>query len=100
MEYRANIETRISHALQSSERAAIDFVFTEFTVGITRCQIARNRLRLGLDISMAMQQAEASVHGASNSMHRFRYSHPEFDQMTALAERLRMELNALRDCPH
>ena len=95
MENRSDIELRIRRARQSSESAAIDFVLTELTVGITRCQIARGRRQLGLDASMAIQQAQAALHSASSSMQRFRPLYPEFDQMTALAERLRMELDAL-----
>jgi len=90
------IEARIRRLAESSEQAAIQFVFTELTVGITSCQIAKKRGALSLDISQALRQGEVALHAAEKYMWKFKMMHPEFDQMIALAERLRLELDSLR----
>jgi hypothetical protein len=93
-----DLDERIKQLRQSSEDAAIDFVFSELTTGITSCQIARLRVgRMGLDGSRAMESAEEALRAAEKYMWRFKMRHREFDQMTALAERLRLELDSLRN---
>ncbi len=91
-----HFEPRISCVLKSCENVGISFVFTELTVGITSCKIARTRRHLGMEWSSAVQQAEKALLSATQSMQKFKGKFPEYDQMTALAERIRMELDELR----
>ena len=91
------LEQRIQRLRKSNEDAAIDFVFCELTTGIMNCQIARTRIEnIGVDGSHAVEDAEKALHTAEKYMWKFKMRHQEFDQMTALAERLRMELDSLR----
>jgi hypothetical protein len=92
-----DFEARINRLLQTGQQAAIDFVFSQLTVGITSCQIAKTRPDRGLDDHRALRQAQMALSTAERFMWRCRLNHSEFDQMTALAERLRLELNALTD---
>jgi hypothetical protein len=48
-----------------------------------------------MDHSDALKHAQLALDSANQFMWRFKMKHPEFDQMTALAERLRMELDSL-----
>jgi hypothetical protein len=87
----------VKQTQQSAEKTEIDFVFVELTVGITTCKIARSRRQLGLDVEEYLKHAELALSTANRSMMKFAHKHPEFDQMTALAERVRMELTALKN---
>ena len=49
----------------------------------------------GPDYSRSVERAQTALKTAERFMWRFRMKHPDFDQMTALAERLRMELAEL-----
>ncbi len=49
-----------------------------------------------MEWSSAVQQAEKALLSATQSMQKFKGKFPEYDQMTALAERIRMELDELR----
>jgi hypothetical protein len=69
----------------------------ELTVGVTTCKIARSRRQLGLDVAKFVEHAELALSTANKSMMKFTHKYPEFDQMTALAERIRMELTALKN---
>ena len=92
-----SIEERVARLLRLGEGTAVDFVLTELTTGIISCKIARTRRdKLGLDYTFTLQQAQLALYTAEKFMWRFRMKHPEFDQMTALAERLRMELDSLK----
>jgi hypothetical protein len=79
----------------ASENAGIDFVFAELTVGITFCRIVRTQRQLGLEDSATIQQAQKALAVATRSMHWLRHR-PEFERMKAQAERLRVELAALK----
>jgi hypothetical protein len=92
-----DLEDRIRQLRQSSDEAAIEFVFSELTVGITNVHIARLRAGRGLDNSRTIEEARNALQIAEKYMWQFKMRHPEFDQMIALAERLRFELNALHN---
>jgi hypothetical protein len=75
-----------------------EFVFAELELGLTFCQILRSlRVHAGPDYENAVQLAELALATAEKFMWSLRDQHYEFDQMTAQAERLRFELDALRD---
>jgi len=93
-----DIEMHIEKLRKQNEAAAIELVFSQLTVGITSCRIARTRrYNLGLDDTLAVRQAEKALAVAEKFVWKFKLKHPEFDQMIALAERLRFELEALRN---
>ena len=97
MSEQSDFEVRIKRLLQESTSTAISFVFSQLTVGITACKLARQcRSDLGLDNTFALRRAEMALHTADRFMWNFKLQHREFDQMTALAERLRFELDALK----
>jgi hypothetical protein len=97
MHDREEIEALIKSVRQSSENVAVDFVFTEITVGITSCKTARTRLRLGFDAFSAIQNAEHALGTAKKLMRRFRKSHPtEYREMMKGTEHLHGELDDLK----
>lgn len=91
-----SIDERVTRLLRTGEATAIHFVFVGLTTGIASCQIARKRRESpGPDYSRSVERAQTALKTAERFMWRFRMKHPDFDQMTALAERLRMELAEL-----
>jgi len=95
-----DIEKRINQLLRRSDEAAVNFVFSQLTIGITSCQIAKAQRRSGvLDDSAALRRAEKALRAAEKFMWRLKLQHPEFDQIMALVERLSMELDSLKSGP-
>ena len=95
-----DIEETIERLRNLSEQAALEFVFSQLTVGITSCRIAKSRrCILGMDDTRPISQAEEALAIAEKFVWKFKLKHPEFDQMTALAERLRFEIDALKNRP-
>jgi hypothetical protein len=95
-----DIEERINRLLRRSDDAAINFVFSQLTIGITSCQIAKARRRSGtLNDSAPLRRAEKALRAAEKFMWRLKLQHPVFDQIMALVERLSMELDSLKRDP-
>jgi hypothetical protein len=83
--------------LHASKRRSLDamasFVMVELEVGRTLCNVAKNyeneeRSRC------AIEKARKALETAEKYMWKLKMEHSVFDEMTALAERLRMELEA------
>jgi hypothetical protein len=90
------LEQRIQRLRESSETAAIELLFAELTVGITNCQLARKLESINMDASESLMRAEMALRLTEKYVWKFKMKHPEFDQMIALAERLRFELDSFR----
>jgi hypothetical protein len=71
-----------------------DFVMTELQVGRTLCDIAKNYSDAERS-NRAMGRAWKALETAEKYMRKLGMEHLLFDEMTALAERLRLELEAL-----
>lgn len=92
-----NIFKRMEELRRQSELTAIGLVHVEFTVARTNMNVAKSRKALGLPIDAYLHLARHALGVAEKVMWRFRTQHYEFNEMVALAERARMELEALED---
>lgn len=78
---------------RSGHDAATAVVFSEIALGMTFCRVAVNfaEERRARALSLARRAYDTAVH----YMSRVQLEHPEFNQMTAQAERLRFEIESL-----
>jgi hypothetical protein len=84
---------RLSHR---TREVALSFVFIELTTGLSSCQLIRDsRIMTKQNKAWHLAHADNAFHVAEAAMWRIEMTHYEFDQMTAMAERLRFELQAL-----
>ena len=84
--------------LHRSERRGLDamanFVMVELEVGRTLCEVAKN-YKNEEKFSRAIGKAWKALETAEKYMWKLHLEHSVFDEMTASAERLRLELEAL-----
>jgi hypothetical protein len=91
--------TRIYLELLShrSRDVAVGFVYTELVTGLSSCRLVRESTIIKKRMkAWHLNYAETVLQHAEAGMWKLKLSHPEFDQMMALAERLRFELDALQ----
>lgn len=82
---------------QRSRDVAVGFVYTELLTGLSSCRLIRESTSIdGRTKAWHLNYAETALQHAEAGMWKLKLSHPEFDQMMALEERLRFELDALR----
>jgi hypothetical protein len=85
---------RLSHR---NREIAIGFVFIELTTGLSSCELIRSsEIMTKEKKAWHLAYADKAFHVAEAAMWRIKMTHQEFDQMTATAERLRFELQALQ----
>jgi len=85
---------RLSHR---NREVAISFVYIELMTGLSSCQqIRASRVMTESQKAWHLAFAGKAFHAAEAAMWKIKMTHPEFDQMTALAERLRFELETLQ----
>ncbi len=70
-----------------------DFVMTELELGRTFCQLAKNYKNVERS-NRAVANAQKAFETAQSCMCKLRMEHAVFDEMTSLAERLRLDLEA------
>jgi hypothetical protein len=90
-----SIELHIARLLERNRKLAVDFVLTELTVGLRCCRQIRERSMNEEQKAWHAVQAKLALQVAETTMWRMKLKHPEFDQMMALAERLKFEIEAL-----
>jgi hypothetical protein len=90
------IQKYLQDLLQRSRDVMVSFVDIELQTGFTACRYLRN--------SQAMTEPKKAWHlnftkkslqDAEAAMWKLKMNHPEFDQMMALVERRRFELNTI-----
>lgn len=87
---------RIARVREDSHHAAKDFVFADLRLGLTFCEIAKKQKHLGrYEYLAGIIQGQSALDAAEKFMWRLKRRHPEFDQMMALAERLKFEIDSL-----
>ena len=87
---------RVAELRRLRDTVSGDFALSELTVGTTNCRIARSRAGLGLGTTLRLNHAKRSLHRAERFMWKLKYRGYDFNQMTAQAERLRMEIESLK----
>jgi hypothetical protein len=91
------IQISLARLSERSRDVAISFIYTELLTGLSSCRIIRNsQIIPERKKSWHYEYARKALHDAEAAMWRLKLSHPEFDQMMALAERLRFELDSLQ----
>jgi hypothetical protein len=76
---------------------AVSFVCTELLTGLSSCMFIRGVETIPeTKKAWHLASANAALQHAEAAMWRLKMSHPEFDQMMALAERLRFEVESLQ----
>jgi hypothetical protein len=92
-----SIELQLARLSERGRKVAIDFVLTELTVGLKWCRQVRENPAMSDEKKLwRLTQAGLALQVAERSMWKMKLAHPEFDQMMALAERLRFELDDVR----
>lgn len=78
---------------RSNHNATTALVFSEIALGMTFCRVAVNfaEERRAKALALARRAYDTAVH----YMSRVQLEHPEFNQLTAQAERLRFEIESL-----
>jgi hypothetical protein len=90
-------QANLERLLHRSREVAISFVFIEMMTGLSSCQLIRNsRMMTELEKAWHLAYACKALEVAEAVMWRIEMVHPEFDQMMALAERLKFEVQALQ----
>lgn len=88
-----SIERHLARLSERSRQVAIAFIFVELT-GLTRCHQVRESSSMSEGKkAWHITQARLALQVAESSMWKMKMAHPEFDQMMALAERLKFELD-------
>jgi hypothetical protein len=82
---------------QRNRDIALGFVYTELLTGLASCRLLRNgQIIQRTRKAWHLDYAKKALQDAEAGMWELKLSHPEFDQMMALAERLRFELDSLQ----
>lgn len=80
-----------------NREVAISFVIVELTTGLSSCQQIRDNETMTCEKkAWHLAHAAKSLEIAESAMWKLKMAHPEFDQMMALAERLKFEVGALQ----
>jgi hypothetical protein len=91
------LHTRLECLSQRNRDVAVGFVYTELLTGLASCRLLRNRQIIPKRrMVWHLEYAKKALQDAEAGMWELNLSHPEFDQMMALAERLRFELESLQ----
>ena len=78
----------------ANEAASVAFVSAQLDLALTFCRIARTA-RPTDHKQRSLKSARKAYNNALRYMFKLKMSHPEFDQITARAERLKLELESL-----
>jgi hypothetical protein len=92
-----SLERHIERLVERNRQLAIKFVLTELTVGLAYCREIRESSLMDRETrAWRMLQAGIALTSAETTMWKIKMAHPDFDQMMALAERLKFEVEALK----
>jgi hypothetical protein len=90
------IRINLERLSQRNRDIAVSFVYTQLLTGLASCRLLRSGLTHALTRrAWHLEYATKALQDAEAAMWKLKLSHPEFDQMMAIAERLRFELDAL-----
>jgi hypothetical protein len=78
-----------------SRSDATDLAFAELANGLNICRLLRLQPTVEASRYWKIARAQIALEVAEDSMWDLRLSHPDFNQMMALAERLRFEVESL-----
>jgi hypothetical protein len=91
------IQIKPERLSQFNHDVAVGSVYTELLTGLASCRLLRNRQIIPKKRkAWHLCYAKRALHDAEVGMWKLKLSHPEFDQMMAIAERLRFELDSLQ----
>jgi hypothetical protein len=91
------LQIRLERLSRRNRDIALGFVYTELLTGLASCRLLRNgQIILKTRKAWHLEYAKKALEDAEAGMWELKLSHPEFDQMMALAERLRFELESLQ----
>ena len=79
-----------------NEKALVKVVNAGLRFGLTNCKLARKVPHGGLSVQRQITDASNALEAAEKLMWKLKMSHPDFDQMMALCERLKLELESLQ----
>jgi hypothetical protein len=92
------IQIKLERLSQRNRDVAVGFVYTELLTGLASCRLLRSGLTHAQKRrAWHLEYAKKALHDAEAGMWKLKLSHPEFDQMLALAERLRFEVESLEN---
>jgi hypothetical protein len=93
-----DLQAYLERLSKRSRDIAVDFVRGELRTGLSSCHFIRHAQFLS-DKKKAwhLECARKALQHAEAAMWKIKMTHPEFDQMMALAERLHFELDAIDD---
>lgn len=87
------MQAYLERLAKRNREVAVSFVLIELTTGLSSCQQVRNSKTMTREKkAWHLAHAEKALDIAESAMWKLKMAHPEFDQMMALAERLRFEL--------
>jgi hypothetical protein len=91
-----SMQAYLERLQKRNREVAIRFVLIQLTTGLSSCQQVRDS-RTMTDEKKAWHLAHAgrALEIAESAMWKLKMAHPDFDQMMALAERLRFEVQNL-----
>ena len=89
---KAALEERIKATLALSRSSAVGLVFAEVTAGLTFCRVAEMKDKGSPKHLEGIRLAKEALRIAEKYMWMLQMSHPEFDQMMAMTERLKFEV--------
>jgi hypothetical protein len=82
---------------QRNRDVAVSFVYIELQTGLSSCRLIRNSPAMTEKVkAWHLMHAQKALQVAETAMWRIKMPHPEFDQMMALTERLKFELQDLK----
>src|SRR5277367_4607508 len=92
-----SMQIYLDHQSHRNREVALSFIFIQLTTGLSTCRLIRGNRVMTKDIkAWHLTHASNAFHAAEAAMWKIKANQPEFDQMTAMAERLKFELDALR----
>ena len=91
-----SIQAYLERLSARNQEVAIGFVLVELMTGLSSCRQLRDRKIMSQrKKTWHLDHAKRALEVAESRMWKLKIAHPEFDQMMALAERLRFELDAI-----
>jgi hypothetical protein len=91
------IRTYLDGLLARNRDVAVSFVYIRLQTGLSSCRLIReSQVMTEPSKAWHMDHAQKALQVAETAIWRIQMAHPEFDQMMALTERLRFELQDLQ----
>jgi hypothetical protein len=90
-----DLDATLAALKQRSLNAKAAFVIAELEIGLTFCKLARSHQNGNQRPTHRIENARKALETAEKYIWDLRMEHSVFDRMTAVAERLRMELASI-----